>query len=115
MRDKNVSLARKYRQKFSERFIHEFEILGDGIGLIERSHFEDQADNDSSASPKAVMKDMNPPMTFIVSLDAKADGIETSESYFFGKGGVLSPDGLKKSLKSTKSESYNRKCDVLRT
>jgi hypothetical protein len=105
MRDKNVSLARKYRQKFSERFIHEFEILGDGIGLIERSHFEDQADNDSSASPKAVMKDMNPPMTFIVSLDAKADGIETSESYFFGKGGVLSPDGLKKSLKSTKSET----------
>ena len=95
MRDKNVSLARKYRQKFGERFTHEFEILKNGMGLLERRCFDDQSNGNNTSSLKPVMKDMNPPKTFIISLDEKADGIATRESNFFGKGGVLSPDKFK--------------------
>ena len=44
--------------------------------------------------PQAGLEDLNPPATFLISLDAPADGVATDEVNFFGQGGVLHPDGL---------------------
>ncbi|MFW9823950.1 MAG: GH36-type glycosyl hydrolase domain-containing protein [Candidatus Thorarchaeota archaeon] len=100
VREKNVSLARDYRQSFSKKFTHDYKILNEGIGLVETKLFEGQPLKKEKTSPKPVMKDKNPPLTFLLSLDAKVDGLSTSESDFFGKGGVLSPEGIKKPLNS---------------
>ena len=101
-RNKNVSLTREYRQLFSNRFNHEFQMLDEDSGIIETKFFEDQRDEKKSGTPKVVMKDMNPPRTFLISLDAKADGISMNETSFFGTGGALSPDGIKDSLSSNR-------------
>ncbi|MHA2038765.1 MAG: GH36-type glycosyl hydrolase domain-containing protein, partial [Promethearchaeota archaeon] len=113
MRDKNVSLARDYRYQFCNRFNHEFEIINDGLGIIEAKYFENHKDDEKSAIPKITMKDMNPPRTFLISLDAKADGISMSETDFFGKGGVLAPDGLKGPLNSTNDKNKEEKAMLL--
>src|SRR5579863_3453639 len=44
------------------------------------------------------MEDLNPPATFLMSLDAPISGFTTDASEFFGSGGVQSPSGLKQKL-----------------
>jgi len=39
-------------------------------------------------APGAMMEDLNPPPTFLASLDAPMDGFATDASAFFGSGGV---------------------------
>ncbi len=48
--------------------------------------------------PEIGFEDLSPPTTFLVSLDAPANGLETDASRFFGSGGALSPEGLKSAL-----------------
>jgi hypothetical protein len=44
--------------------------------------------------PGAAMEDLNPPPTFLASLDAPMDGCSTDAASFFGSGGVERPSGL---------------------
>ena len=110
---KNVSLTRKYRREFSEQFTHEFKLINGNEGLMESKFFKDRKSQKRSTAPKAVIRDMSPPMTFLISMDAKVDGFSTDSSSFFGKGGVESPDGLKKSLDSNITLSVDKSAMLL--
>ena len=48
--------------------------------------------------PEVTLEDLAPPATFLVSLDAPADGLATNAKTFLGAGGVSHPAGLAKSL-----------------
>jgi len=51
------------------------------------------------------MEDLNPPSTFLVSLDGPADGFATDASAFFGSGGVDHPSGLSAQLNDASSST----------
>lgn len=105
------------RRLFGERFVHQFQALEDGTGLAETQRFLGRTAEDEKAwlglqgflkanpttflgppvpdpPPGATMDDLNPPSTFLVSLDAPADGFSTNAATFFGSGGVERPSGL---------------------
>lgn len=109
------------RRDFGARFAHHFRALQDGSGLLETKEFlgrlqaeEDQwraiaaylekAPNpfltapDKNAPKEASFDDLNPPPTFLVSLDAPADGISSDGKDFFGAGGASHPSGLDRQL-----------------
>jgi cellobiose phosphorylase len=46
------------------------------------------------SAPEASWEDLQPPSTFLVSLDAPADGYTTDAASFFGNGGINHPSGL---------------------
>lgn len=46
------------------------------------------------ASPEISYDDLHPSPTFLASLDAQASGMATDGDRFFGRGGVVSPDGM---------------------
>jgi hypothetical protein len=106
------------RRDFAARFEHQFKKLEDGSGLLEKKDFlgRDPADErafkgmvdyleknpntflttapDKDAPKDAAFDDLNPPPTFLVSLDSPADGMTTNGKAFFGAGGVNRPTGL---------------------
>jgi hypothetical protein len=105
------------RRDFAARFEHHFKKLDDGSGLLERKEFlgRDPAEErafqgmiayleknpdsfmtapDKRAPKDADFDDLNPPPTFLVSLDAPADGMTANGKGFFGAGGVNNPSGL---------------------
>ena len=105
------------RRDFGARFEHRFKSAADGAGLIETKEFlgrdpaEDRQFQAMVASlekepdpflappakdvPKnAAFDDLNPPSTFLISLDAPADGMSSNAKDFFGAGGVNHPSGL---------------------
>ncbi len=105
------------RREFGARFEHNFEKLNDGSGLIESTRFlgRDPAEEkqfagmvaylekspnpflaapDKNAPKLADFDDLNPPRTFLLSLDASADGFSSNGKDFFGGGGVEHPSGL---------------------
>ena len=108
------------RRKFGDRFTHAFRVLGTQTGLLERKQFmgrdpqEEQAFERMKANlathpnpflapiqeptAEASFDDLNPPGTFLVSLDALSDGFTTDARSFFGAGGAAHPDGLAKPL-----------------
>jgi hypothetical protein len=109
------------RRDFGARFEHSFTKLSDGSGLLEKKEFlgrdpvEDglfrqlvanleKNPNPFLAAPEknvprqADFDDRNPPPTFLVSLDAPADGMSTSGKAFFGARGVNNPSGITKPL-----------------
>ena len=109
------------RRDFGARFAHHVSAVGDGSGLLESKQFlgrlqaeEDQwraltaylekAPNpfvtapDKLAPPNASFDDLNPPPTFLVSLDAPADGLSADGASFFGSGGASAPTGLDRPL-----------------
>lgn len=110
------------RRKFGDRFAHTFERLDSGAGLLESKRFlgrtaEDerlwQAVQDAAAGRasgdfasladsvgSASMEDLNPPPTFLASLDAPVDAWSTDGKAFFGTGGALHPTGLEQQLNS---------------
>ncbi len=104
---------RQIRQEFSEQFKHEFTIVEDGKGLLERKYIEGSTENGKPSEPQGVFEDLDPPMTFLVSLDAKVDGFSTNVSEFFGNGGVEAPDGLKKDLSSNISSTETERALLL--
>jgi hypothetical protein len=108
------------RRDFGARFIHRFRALG-GAGLLETKEFpgrseEEERDfqariayleknpNPFLAPPEkdvpatAAFDDLNPPPTFLVSLDAPADALTTNAKDFFGAGGTSHPSGLDREL-----------------
>jgi hypothetical protein len=109
------------RRQFGARFAHEFRAMPNRAGLVETQKFlgrtppDEQLWEQVQASLKkdpsgffggpvpdlasgAAMEDLNPPSTFLVSLDAPADGFATDASAFFGSGGVDHPSGLSAKL-----------------
>jgi hypothetical protein len=107
----------EFRRDFATRFEHQFKKLEDGSGILERKEFlgRDPAEErqflgmvaflekgqnpfltapDKKAPKSADFDDLNPPPTFLVSLDAAADGMTTNAKDFFGTGGLTNPSGL---------------------
>jgi len=105
------------RRRFGDRFAHEFRVMPKQAGLIETQHFPGRSVEDNEAwaeveaylkknptgflggplpplPPGATLEDLNPPPTFLVSLDAAMDGFATDASAFFGSGGITQPSGL---------------------
>lgn len=108
------------RRAFAERFSHHFESVTNGAGLMEKQKFQGRTPEEEALwqkielgmkdpngpfgghlheiAPDAAWEDVNPPATFVVSLDAPADGYATDARAFFGAGGVESPSGLAEPL-----------------
>lgn len=123
-------LTPKLRREFAARFMHHFQIVNSGAGMLEKQRFlgrsaeEEktwraaqawQAKNPSVSggrlppmAPGASMEDLEPPATFLVSLDGPMDGFSTNAHEFF-RGGISRPvgasRGLDGDLKSTGPES----------
>src|SRR5580704_291362 len=115
---KNVHEARR---DFATRFQHHFRPASGGSGLRESKEFlgRDPAEDrvfqgvvalfgkspdvfltppDPKAPKDANFDDLNPPATFLVSLDAPASGMTTNGKGFFGSGGADHPAGLAREL-----------------
>ena len=109
------------RREFAARFAHQYRVLDDRSGLVNEKKFQGYTSSDRSTwrmsqfllatvarkatggalkppVKEAWLEDLNPPPTFLVSLNAPADGFLTDEAAFFGKGGVTAPDLLPASL-----------------
>jgi hypothetical protein len=104
------------RRAFAARFAHKFQAMANGAGLMETQSFlgrtpEDQAMGQKlevamkdpmgpwgghlhESAPEAAMEDLNPPPTFLVSLNGPVDGFSTDAAGFFGSGGIDRPSGL---------------------
>ena len=108
------------RRDFAARFVHRFRKLDGGRGLIDSQTFlgctpeEERAwqQTQESLTAKPIgffggsppplaagtsMEDLAPPATFLVSLDAAADGYVTDAKQFF-QGGIEQPLGMKAPL-----------------
>lgn len=109
MKDEGQTPA--FRRRFAERFEHSFEVASGGRGLLEKQRFLGRTPEDDALWAKikaakaatdpvddASFDDLNPPPTFLVSLDAPMDAYATDAAAFFGDGGVLDPAGLKQKL-----------------
>jgi hypothetical protein len=116
------------RRQFGARFAHEFRTLPNRAGLIETQKFLGRTLADTQSweqvqallrkdpsgffggpvpdlASEATMEDLNPPNTFLVSLDGPADGFATDASAFFGSGGVDHPSGLSTKLNNDASST----------
>jgi hypothetical protein len=114
---KTLGKAAELRRAFGDRFAHRFRRLeGDG-GLLETKQFLGRTAEDEKSwqevlsqlasqwndefiepakdmPPEVTMEDLAPPPTFLVSLDAPAEGFGTNGKAFLGTGGVNHPAGL---------------------
>jgi hypothetical protein len=112
--------AVELRRKFGDRFTHRFRALESNAGLLESKQFigRDPKEEElfqrmkaglathpnpflapiEEPAPEASFDDLNPPATFLVSLDAPADGFTTDAKAFFGAGGAEHPSGLASGL-----------------
>jgi hypothetical protein len=112
--------AARLRRQFAARFAHQFRVISDHRGLLESQKFLGRAGEEQQAwekveaqqinnpsgffggrqqlSPGTSMEDLDPPPTFLVSLDAPMDAFGINATTFFGRGGVQHPSGLSASL-----------------
>jgi hypothetical protein len=108
------------RRKLGDRFAHGFAVMEGRAGLMESKRFlgrlpaEEAAFEKMKASLAAhpnpflgpiqdtaaegSFDDLEPPPTFLVSLDQPADGYATDAKKFFGAGGAAAPSGLESPL-----------------
>lgn len=106
------------RRRFSKAYLQEIKALDGGRGLLSEASFQGwseeeaeaweqtqkvlsslpvtgmSADSFTAPIPEITFEDPAPPPVFLVSLDAPAEGMETSASRFFGEGGPENPGGL---------------------
>jgi len=115
-----VGKTAELRRKFADRFAHRFRVLDGNAGLLESKQFLGRSAEDEQAwqevprlatqweawltepikppNDEVTMEDLTPPPTFLISLDAPADGWATNGKGFFGAGGVNQPAGLARGL-----------------
>ena len=116
------------RRKFAARFSHQFRELPNGTGLTESQKFLGRSEEDEKLwtdvqahlekypidflggpmpplAQGAAFEDLNPPATFLASLDAPPDSYSTDSAAFFGTGGVANPSGLAAPLTKNLSTS----------
>ena len=109
------------RRDLGARFVHRIRKLNDGLGLLESKDFpgRDPAEDkqfqgmvvylEKNPNPfltapakdlpnGAGFDDLNPPSTFLISLDAHADGFSSNGKDFFSTGGTAHPTGLDREL-----------------
>ena len=109
------------RRDFAARFSHEFKKTASGDGLVETKSFpgRDPAEQTrfqamvayleknpnpflavpSREVPKSAdFEDLDPPSTFLISLDAPLDGMSSNAKDFFGSGGLDQPSNLNQPL-----------------
>lgn len=132
---KDVAKAAAMRRDFSRRFSHRFHLLPNHAGLKESQTFQGRTNEDeelwnrveesrkgqtlgfadqlSGFASGAAMEDLNPPQTFLVSLDASIDGYATDAARFFGNGGVDRPSGLGSELNSDLSTNGESSAMIL--
>lgn len=112
----DATSAATLRREFSDRFTHHFQPAKGRRGLIESQTFRGRAPEEEEAwqkvqaslkanpngfyggpvpplAPGASMEDLQPPSTFLVSLDAPADAFTTNAAAFF-TGGIEHPQGV---------------------
>ncbi|GAI94827.1 unnamed protein product, partial [marine sediment metagenome] len=99
--------------EFSQKFIHKFETIMEGMGIKETKILEDDKEGKKQSYPKPEFEDKNPPMTFLVSLNDHPIIKFTNGSRFFGKGGVTSPDMLKDNLTNDLSATGEESAMIL--
>lgn len=115
--------AAQLRRDFGGRFAHAFTRDENGAGLVQTQKFlgrtaeEEQTWQRVQAQlkkdpagffggpvpalpPGATMEDLQPPSTFLVSLDAPADGFATNAAKFFA-GGIERPTGMTRPLSNS--------------
>lgn len=118
----DADTAPKLRRDLCERFSHHFQAVKGGRGLLESQSFSGRAPEEEDAWRRVQVKlkenpngfyggpvpplaqgtsmdDFHPPATFLVSLDAPADGFATDGERFF-RGGVAHPSGMTHPLKN---------------
>ncbi len=116
----DATSATTLRRAFSDRFAHHFRPAKHGRGLVETQTFRGRAAEEEEAwqkvqaalqanpngfyggpvptlAPGASMDDLQPPPTFLVSLDAPADGFATNSASLF-EGGIEHPQGMARAL-----------------
>jgi hypothetical protein len=109
------------RRDFGTRFAHHFRSVAGGSGLLESKEFlgRDLAEEqrfqaavasfekspnvfltppDPKAPKRAAFDDLNPPSTFLISLDAAPSAMTTNGKGFFEAGGTDHPAGLEREL-----------------
>ncbi|MFX1407227.1 MAG: GH36-type glycosyl hydrolase domain-containing protein [Promethearchaeota archaeon] len=100
---KDPSIANQHRRNINKQFTHKFSIINENQGILEEKFLKGKnnlkRDNDKKAIKKASFEDWNPPPTFLISLDDKADVISTNAPEFFGKESVLYPEKINDPLK----------------
>jgi hypothetical protein len=128
----HITAGANLRRQFGERFAHHFEVTPDGRGLLESQKFLGRTREDEQAwekvqaylrqnptgflggplpplAPGAAMEDLDPPRSFLVSLDAPLDGFASDAAGFFGTGGIENPSArmtpLGRNLNATGPES----------
>lgn len=117
-----------WRRDFGTRFAHHFRALENGSGLLETKEFlgpdeaverqfhgavayiEKNSDPFLTAPRKeaprnAAFEDLNPPSTFLVSLDGPADAMSSNGKDFFGTGGAAKPSRLDRELDGDLSQT----------
>lgn len=118
------------RKRFGDRFRHSFSPIDEnGTGLINRQSYLGDSDEETAAwealkpvlaanptmfaggavsepgDSRVRFDDLNPPKTFLASLDAPADSASTNAKAFFGLGGAEDPSGLQTGLEADMSEA----------
>ncbi len=119
--------APQLRRDFCGRFVHRFHAATNGAGLMETQTFPGRAPEEEAAwetvqaklkadpngffggpvpplAPGASMDDLRPPATFLVSLDAPADGYATNATQFF-QGSIDHPQGMSARLNNNLTSS----------
>ena len=95
---KDPSFANKHRRDLNNRFKHIFSIIGDNDGILEKKFLKGKENENDTKSKKENIKpsyeDWNPLPIFLVSLDKKANSLNTNSPEFFGKQDVLFPEKI---------------------
>ena len=105
-----TSLTQDLRRDFNERFAHDVQIRDGNRFLLEQKRFLGRTSSDKQAWREVLshmgkplqdpgagssrLEDLDPPSTFLASLDGPADRFSANGKAFFGSGGVSNPKGL---------------------
>jgi len=89
---------RDIRREFSEKFVHKFEVIYNGRGILDSKSFKELTEVDRKSYGKPVFEDKFPPKSFLVSLNTEVNTIYTNSKKFFGTGEINKPEALKDSL-----------------
>ena len=123
----DATSAPALRRAFSDRFSHRFQALPHRRGLLEKQSFRGRSAEEEEAwqkvqaklrenphtfyggpvpalAPGASMDDLQPPATFLVSLDASADAFATNGESMFSNG-IQHPEGMTAPLNNDLSTS----------
>ncbi|MCJ7648288.1 MAG: hypothetical protein MUP85_06720, partial [Candidatus Lokiarchaeota archaeon] len=109
---KDVSLAKEMRRELNDQTISKARLIFDGLGVQAAKILKKKTDEFSFESipffnSKPTFEDINPPSVFLVSLNGTPSGVSVDGAEFFGKGGVISPDGLKKPIPFNLDETHD--------